>query len=185
MLNLDSILPDKVEPDKNEEIFEINKNDGSNEEPIIVNLEVNDQNCFGLIDSGASTEVISKKLVDSLNLKTEDLTEPTKIIVANGEKYDIKQRCKFKEKVNTMEILIDALVFDDLKHPLILGRTWLREFNPKIYWKERIATFNEVFYDLDLSKENIVIERNQMSSEIEKNGNFFAIKMIENDLAQL
>lgn len=91
-----------------------------------------------LVDSGATDNFISPKLLKRLKLGTKPLAHQKKIWNINGmenqsgmlHRYTDLKVCT-GQKTEVMRFLITDLGLEDM----MLGYPWLAAFEPKIYWK--------------------------------------------------
>ncbi|PVV00632.1 hypothetical protein BB560_004981, partial [Smittium megazygosporum] len=112
--------------------------------PLLLNVEINDRKHLALIDSSATTEIISSYLVTKERLDTEKLKTPIRITVADGKTYEISEVCTMPVTIKGKPFEITALVFEHSKHSLILGRSWLKKNNPSIDWRIPSICLNSI-----------------------------------------
>ncbi|PVV04473.1 hypothetical protein BB560_001028 [Smittium megazygosporum] len=87
--------------------------------PLLLELKINEKPYFAIVDSGATTETISNKLVTETDLQKTTLTSPVNLTVADGNSYQITEKCMFTALMQDKIVKIYALVFNNSKHPLI------------------------------------------------------------------
>lgn len=95
-----------------------------------------------LLDSGTTHNFVSKKLVNSLGIKSLTGSE---MVIRLGDGYRVKfaEQCpEIKVEMGEFECQIRALVFDIGKLDLILGMDWLRTLGEVWYdWESRRMRF--------------------------------------------
>lgn len=86
-----------------------------------------------LVDSGATHNFVSRKLVSTLGL-TSDFFSGINIQLGDGHKIFINQRCSnLKVLVGTCEFEIEALVFYMGHLDMVLGMEWLKTLGDVIH----------------------------------------------------
>jgi hypothetical protein len=103
-----------------------------------------------MLDSGATGNFISPRVVTNLNLGTKVKAEPYTLTVVNGEPIDgeegmveVATRKMFFEMPGGH---IEQLAFDVTtigRHDIILGMPWIRKHNPSIDWKKDTISFDK------------------------------------------
>ncbi|EAL17174.1 hypothetical protein CNBN1990 [Cryptococcus deneoformans B-3501A] len=92
-----------------------------------------------LIDSGASTNFIDKRFVQTFNIKTTKIEDSIPLYLFNAA----GQRTIIEEEANILvnfqkpfgHTLLQLLITDIGSYPIVLGITWLQEHNPSISWE--------------------------------------------------
>ncbi|PVU85288.1 hypothetical protein BB561_006963 [Smittium simulii] len=79
---------------------------------LLLNVGIEGTNVLALIDSGASTEIISKELLDSLSLQTTRIPAPTLLKLADGTTYTTTEQCSIKIKLYNQVNPLSAIVFN-------------------------------------------------------------------------
>src|ERR1700761_4161487 len=99
-----------------------------------------------LVDSGATDNFISPKLLKQLRIGTKLLASQKKIWNINGTENRSGMLSQYTDlevctgsRSKVMRFLVTDLGIEDV----ILGYTWLAAFKPKIYWKT--AVIDEVY----------------------------------------
>jgi hypothetical protein len=113
-----------------------------------VNLEGKQKNATALavIDSGATGNLISKKLVQKYHIPELELLQRMDLINANGSKSIINTRVKVNMIIGQQEHKhkeqISFFVRDIETHDILLGTDWLIKHNPTIDWNKYTLTMN-------------------------------------------
>nr|KYP71834.1 Retrotransposable element Tf2 [Cajanus cajan] len=96
-----------------------------------------------LIDSGASHNFVSSRVVDSLGLDYGQTTI-AKVTLGDGNKKNVQGRCNgVLVELDELQIIIDSYVFDVGDVDLILGVEWLATLGKVTTdWKKQIMEFN-------------------------------------------
>jgi hypothetical protein len=97
-----------------------------------------------LLDIGCSTNLISRDLVEEMDLPTVPLRQILPITLADGQlaATPISQAVEpLSLEIQTHSELLCPLVAD-IAHPLILGIPWFRRHNPKIDWRTQMLVLN-------------------------------------------
>nr|KYP32370.1 Retrovirus-related Pol polyprotein from transposon opus [Cajanus cajan] len=96
-----------------------------------------------LIDSGASHNFVSSRVVDSLGLDYGQTTI-AKVTLGDGNKKKVQGRCNgVLVELDELQIIIDSYVFDVGDVDLILGVEWLATLGKVTTdWKKQIMEFN-------------------------------------------
>lgn len=129
-----------------------------------------------LIDSGASSNFISKNVVTNLKLKTNPLPHALPIKLPNGKICESTQALEqVTITINDFSCLVDlnVLPLDGLE--VVFGKPWLNFFNPSIDWPTNTMTIETTSRRYHLGGEhnnnmkNVVTQLNYISSrEIKK-----------------
>jgi hypothetical protein len=105
-----------------------------------------------IIDSGATSNFVSSKLLKKMKIGKRDLPKPRTIWLMHGKRnkerhiteyVDLLVRCGDKSKE------LRFLVTDLGEEEIVLGYPWLKVFKPKIDWKN--TTLNEEMHPLVIS----------------------------------
>jgi hypothetical protein len=99
-----------------------------------------------LIDSGATTNFISPKLVETLKIPKISLANPRNIRMLDGSTTKIGRvwhKVHLKFQCQGLPTSADFLVCPIGNNQVILGMPWLRDQNPSIDWKEQTITLAE------------------------------------------
>ena len=93
-----------------------------------------------MIDSGASNDYISSKILYKIGASTEP-TQASNLTIADGKQYVIDRiTVPLKLKIGTFEEELCAYVFPDSNFDLILGQSWLMKRDPVISWRNMEMT---------------------------------------------
>lgn len=116
-----------------------------------INTQINNLTNRALIDTGATENFISKKLVNKLNLKTRKI-KSRKIELANTAIVETSEmvniELKIKNSPNTI-YKIKALVIKESGYDILLGNEFLKEFNVIINYKTANINIDGTEIDLD------------------------------------
>lgn len=97
-----------------------------------------------LINSGASTNFIDKRFVQTFNLKTMKIEESIPLYLFNtaGQRIIIEKEANILVNFQKpfRHTLLRLLVTDIGSYPIVLGITWLQEHNPSISWETLSVT---------------------------------------------
>ncbi len=95
--------------------------------------EKKNQSVTILVDTGASGNFISSRVIKQLQLNTQRLETRQQATMANGKCVDIESvLSNARISFTGFDTKCSLLVIPDLKYDVILGMTWLREQNPTI-----------------------------------------------------
>ena len=92
----------------------------------LVPTQVKSQNCSALIDSGATEDFISTRLVTRLQLPTHPLTNPIHVRAANGSILSVDKFVRLRIKLGKFQLRINFRVVGMLSE-LVLGMPFLRK----------------------------------------------------------
>lgn len=114
-------------------------NTRNNKNQLTIDFFVHNNIYPALIDSGASTNFIDRRFVQTFAFKTTKIEEAIPLYLFNAA----GQRTMIEEEVNIMinfqkpfgHTLLRLLVTDIGSYPIVLGITWLQEHNPSISWE--------------------------------------------------
>ena len=95
------------------------------------NININDQEIQAVIDTGAAANVISKPLLDKLDLEIQKKSNAT-FTLANGEKQASLGKATIEIETEDWNIPIKVDVIDSKRKELILGMPMLHELRGKI-----------------------------------------------------
>lgn len=101
-----------------------------------------------MIDSGATSTFINRRLVESLGLTLTKKTHPRPLFTVDGSQIK-GGSVKFEVLVQLSlghhqeDIVLD--VVDIGRHDIILGTPWLTRHNPAIDWTTHLVTFTSLF----------------------------------------
>lgn len=99
------------------------------------------EKCNILIDSGCEDICISKKYADQLKLKRKPSEVKAELwdgtLVPMDECLDVLNIQIGKAKFKTNPFIVDLIGYD-----VILGKTWLKQYNPRINWKRNTVLVN-------------------------------------------
>lgn len=95
-----------------------------------------------LVDSGASHNFISRKLVNALGLSSQCFSG-INIKLGDGHKVFVTEKCvQFHIWIGDCEFTLDALLFDMDHLDLVLGMEWLNTLGDVIHnWKQHSMQF--------------------------------------------
>src|SRR6266487_1623163 len=105
-------------------------------------IYINNEKLSAVVDSGAATSIMTKKLIDKLGYK---INEPSKltIVTANGS------RIRSLGKINRIPLELEGefipttfQVLDSVDDTLILGNDWLRKVQAVLNWKKGTLTIH-------------------------------------------
>jgi hypothetical protein len=117
-----------------------------------VNLEGKRKTATALavVDSGATGNLISKKLVRKYHIPELELPQRMDLINANGTKSIIDTRVKVNMIIGQQEHKhkeqISFFVGDIGTHDILLGTDWLIKHNPTIDWNKYTLTMNRCLH---------------------------------------
>ena len=103
---------------------------------LIIPIDVLDQQCTALIDSGAGNNFISYSLVKRLGCTKHRLKKPEAVRVANGEILPITHYARLYLKMGNITIRL-SLHITKSTGDIILGYPFLTRFELLIHWKDR------------------------------------------------
>lgn len=92
-----------------------------------------------LLDTGASSNYVSSKMVSLHNLKTIPLKMQHSVETANGQTSYIQDKVELTLKIGSMTQRVVAYVFDT-KFDLILGQQWFKQYKPMPNWTDSTWT---------------------------------------------
>jgi hypothetical protein len=134
-------------------LLELNS-DCRNDSPILVSSTLtirqgNNTSLFnlqGLLDSGASSNFISEDFVKQKNLISKNLDSPVSVRLADGRTVAIT---RFLSSVDVATfsgaarstVVLDLMVVQSLKYPLVLGMPWFKLANLVINWVDKSIVF--------------------------------------------
>lgn len=100
-----------------------------------------------MIDSGATGNFISKRLLQELGITDHKKTKPYELVVIDGSGLPGQGRIDRYTRPVRIQLgnHTEELTFDIVQmatHNLVLGRPWLVRHNPKINWKSDIIEFD-------------------------------------------
>src|SRR2546423_762764 len=105
-------------------------------------IYINNEKLFAVINSGAATSIMTKKLMDKLGYKINELSKLT-IITANGS------RIRSLGKINRVPLELEDefipttfQVLDSVDDTLILGNDWLQKVQAVLNWKKGTLTIH-------------------------------------------
>ena len=144
-----------------------------------IRININGATETAIVDTGATTNVIARSLVEKLGLKEEKLPEIRRVMLGNGPEISIESQtyCKIQLE-NHQEIKYDAsflIVPTTNEEVLILGMQFLFNYEVKIDICEGTSRLGNQEYELDIGR------RNPDTRNIEKT----EILSIENRKSQL
>jgi transposase InsO family protein len=87
-----------------------------------------------LIDSGSTSDYVSSKFVQQGQARVQDRTAQ-KVSLADGSTRTISHCVELQLKMGTWKGPIVPSVFPTDKFDVLLGRPWLKRYNPKIDWQ--------------------------------------------------
>lgn len=92
-----------------------------------------------LVDSGATHNFISRKLIEALGWKWER-TKQMRILMGDGHKSEMQGVCRgIKVEFDVGEFVIDAFLFDLEDIDMILGMSWLTTLGETtVDWKNQV-----------------------------------------------
>src|SRR5437764_1154422 len=126
-------------------------------------IYINNERLSAVVDSGAATSIMTKKLMDKLGYK---INEPSKltIVTANGS------RIRSLGKINRIPLELEGefipttfQVLDSVDDTLILGNDWLRKVQAVLNWKKGTLTIHDS--DAPLTTQIRYTRENQKSSD--------------------
>ena len=104
---------------------------------------VNKKKIKVLIDSGATGNFISDKVVTTLRLKIVPESEFEQLTLADGSVIKVVGYVQLCLLCGDYQRIIMARVFPNLHKEIILGMPWLLQENPTIDWTSGIVTIQE------------------------------------------
>jgi hypothetical protein len=112
-----------------------------------VRIQVNELMYFdthALLDIGCTTNLVSRNLVEEMELPTVQLKEPLPITLADGQTAPTP----ITQAVEPLSLIIErhteliCPLVADIAHPMILGLPWFRRHNPNINWRSQTLVLN-------------------------------------------
>ncbi|QRV82688.1 Retrotransposable element Tf2 protein [Ceratobasidium sp. AG-Ba] len=103
---------------------------------------------WAMIDSGASSIFISKKIVQDFQLFKKKLDKPRRLKVIDGREIDsgrVEHYCSINLKIFDHEEEVDACVVNVGNHDIVLGMSWLKRHNPAINWDKKSLVFSSQY----------------------------------------
>ena len=103
-------------------------------------IYINDEKLSAVIDSGAATSIITKKLMDKLGYKVD---EPSKLVIVTADGSRIRSLGKITRVPLELEgeyIPTTFQVLDSTDDTLILGNDWLRRVQAVLNWRRETLT---------------------------------------------
>ncbi|KAG8713777.1 hypothetical protein FRC09_018344 [Ceratobasidium sp. 395] len=103
---------------------------------------------WAMLDSGATSTFINRRLVDEFKIPTKKLKTPRKLRVIDGRDIasgQVTEYCALNLEIFGHNEVLSAYVVDVGKHDLVLGMSWLSVHNPTINFKDKSASFNSEF----------------------------------------
>jgi len=98
-----------------------------------------------MIDSGATQDLIDRKVCNKHGMKMIEAKNPREIYLAEGKPRamgPVTQMTKVPMDISSHRELATFQVANLQNHEVILGMPWLREHNPTIDWNDKRITFN-------------------------------------------
>ena len=95
-----------------------------------------------LIDSGASNNFISQRIIHQLNLQTNPLKHQLTVKSADGTTLSCNSYTSLKLKLSNLQIRITLRIID-IVPDIVLGLPFLQTYNPIIDWRSRIITIKD------------------------------------------
>src|SRR6185295_19609621 len=130
-----------------------------------------------MIDSGASRNFIGSKMVDKYHLPNRKQHEETMVVVADEHVrscalYVHDTNLKIAKYTDSLALFITQLK----EYDILLGKTWLEKWNPRIDWRTNEVTFQQKDHSISfiangfkktstLKVEAVSIQINQVSAE--------------------
>src|SRR6185295_1302919 len=130
-----------------------------------------------MIDSGASRNFIGSKTVDKYHLPNRKQHEETMVVMVDGHVrpcvfYIPDAKLKIAKYTDSLVLFITQLK----KYNILLGKTWLEKWNPRIDWRTNEVTFWQKDHSISfiangfkktftLKVEAVSIQINQVSVE--------------------
>jgi len=110
-----------------------------------------------LIDSGATHNFISSKMVKQLQKETSDAHRNQNITLADGSNSICQGSVKLDFSIQG-KLFVEEFIIADLQHTCILGKPWLTKNNPIIDWTENLVKLNEVHLEAQPQQMDIDIK---------------------------
>jgi hypothetical protein len=88
-----------------------------------------------LLDSGASANFISDKIVHELALPTASISSPVTVRVADGRTSVVQSNVTTDLSVGSLHFRVTCLPTELYHYDVVLGKPWLTMFNPVVNWK--------------------------------------------------
>ena len=88
-----------------------------------------------LLDSGASANFISDKIVHELALPTASISSPLTVRVADGRTSVVQSNVTTDLSVGSLHFRVTCLPTELYHYDVVLGKPWLTMFNPVVNWK--------------------------------------------------
>ena len=94
-------------------------------------------NATALVDSGASSNFVSREFVLKNKIRTERVAEGPKVQLADGSVFKCNETIdRSALRIGPFEDRVSAYVFPLQQFDVILGTPWLKKHNPVIYWRQ-------------------------------------------------
>src|SRR3954463_3475906 len=117
------------------------------------NRIINKHSAKVLIDSGSSGNFVREKFANSVQLPLQPKNTPYQVKLADKMTLDVNQAAPHtKLQIQDHRDTIDLDVLPLEGNDVILGKSWLRKYNPHIDWKENRITFPD---NHDIIQKNI------------------------------
>jgi hypothetical protein len=88
-----------------------------------------------LLDSGASANFVSDKLVSELSLPTVSMSSPVTVRVADGRSSVVQSSATVDLSVGSLQVGITCLPTELYHYDVVLGKPWLTAFYPVVNWR--------------------------------------------------
>ncbi|QRV83565.1 Transposon Tf2-1 polyprotein [Ceratobasidium sp. AG-Ba] len=124
---------------------------------------------WAMIDSGASSIFISKKIVQDFQLFKKKLKKPRRLKVIDGREIDsgcVEHYCSINLKIFNHEEEVDAYVVNIGNHNIVLGMSWLKRHNPAIDWDKKSLVFSSRYCSKHCLNISPIVKSGEPDSEI-------------------
>ena len=106
------------------------------------NLEIEGNSIEAVVDSGASTNIMTQKLQELLNIEISEESNIT-FIVADGKRVPALGKAQVEINLEGKRIPIEVQIMESGKRELILGNEFLLEKKGNIDYKTKLLTIEE------------------------------------------
>ena len=111
-----------------------------------------------MVDSGASSCFIHKRLIDLYNILVTKKKSPRQLKVIDGREISsglVDTECILKLSLGSHKEELVCNIAEIGRHDIVLGMSWLKKHNPTIDWPNK-----RVIFDSSLCTENCLASSN-------------------------
>ncbi|MEM7375737.1 MAG: retropepsin-like aspartic protease/reverse transcriptase, partial [Bacteroidota bacterium] len=107
---------------------------------LIVPMAVGTHRIGALLDSGASSNFISKEIAALFQGRVHKQKVSSTAVVADGKEVPLTHKLEIKCRIKSFICKVSFWVLDGLSYEAILGYPWLSQVNPTIDWPRHFLT---------------------------------------------